>query len=203
MFAVIKAGGKQYKVKPDDVIMVNRLAANEGEIVTFEKVVLYNDGSKTQLGTPTLAGAVVAGRVIEQARGPKVIAFKKRRRKNSRRKRGHKQELSVVQITEILTGGKKPDLTAAKPVSKPKKSAKTSPDTSHGEEDMAKAKKTAKKKPAKKVAKKPAKKATRKTTKRKSTAKKGATKARKPAKRKAAKRSPAKRKSTRKTKKAK
>jgi large subunit ribosomal protein L21 len=166
MFAVIKTGGKQYKVKPRDIIKVNRLAADEGDVVAFEDVILFNDGSKTELGLPRLSGITVAGQVIEQARGPKIIAFKKRRRKNSRRKRGHKQDLSIVRITQILTDGKKPDLTAAKPVKKPKKSAEKTPATSHGEEDMAKARKKAAKKSTK--ARKPAKKkATRKKAKRK------------------------------------
>ncbi len=159
MFAVIKTGGRQYKVKPDDVIKVDRLSASEGDIVAFEDVILFSDGAKTQLGSPRVGGITVAGEVIEQGRGRKVIAFKKRRRKNSRRKRGHRQDLSVVRITQILTGGKKPDLTAAKPVKKPKKSAK-SPATSHGEDQMAKRKKAAKKSTkAKKTTKK---KATRK-----------------------------------------
>jgi large subunit ribosomal protein L21 len=160
MFAVIKTGGRQYKVKPDDVIKVNRLKGEEGDVVAFEDVILFSDGDKTQLGSPRLSGITVAGRVVEQARGPKIIAFKKRRRKNSRRKRGHKQDLSVVQITEILTDGKKPDLTAVKPAKKPSKSA-GSPLTSHGEEDMAKRKKAKKSTKAKKTTKKKAKRRTK------------------------------------------
>jgi len=164
MYAVIKTGGRQYKVKLDDVIKVNRLKAEEGDVVAFEDVILFSDGSKTQLGSPKVSGITVAGRVVEQARGPKVIAFKKRRRKNSRRKRGHKQDLSVVRITEILTGGKKPDFTAVKPAKKPKKPA-GKPLTSHGEDQMAKKKKAAKKSTkAKKTTKK---KATKKKTKKK------------------------------------
>ena len=154
MFAVIKTGGKQYKVKAGDVITIDRLRAEEGDVVALDDVLLFSDGSQTKIGVPRLADISVAGRVIEQSRGPKLIAFKKRRRKNSRRKRGHRQELSVVQIMEILTDGKKPDLNAAKPVKSLSKTAKSSPAPSHGEEDMAKAKKkSAKRKTATKARK--------------------------------------------------
>lgn len=207
MFAIIKAGGKQYKVTKDDTIVVNLMDAEEGDIVTFDNVVLLNDGGKTQLGAPGVKGASVAGRVIEHARGEKVIAFKKRRRKNSRRKRGHRQELSVVKITEILTGGKKPDLSAAKPAKKPAKSAEMSPE-SHGEEDMRKptAKKStgAKKKSSgrKTTAKKStgARKAAKKTTTTRKTAKKtGGRKKTGGAKRATAKRGGTKKKTSRKS----
>lgn len=110
MFAVIKTGGKQYRVAADDVIEVGKLAAKAGEIVTFPVLVL--GGEKTTIGAPTVSGAAVAAEVIEQTRGPKVIAFKKRRRKHSKRKRGHRQDLTIVRITEILTDGKQPSKTA-------------------------------------------------------------------------------------------
>ena len=110
MFAIIRTGGKQYRGAADDVIEVEKLAANAGEIVTFP--VLMLGGEKTAIGTPTVAGAAVAAEVVEQTRGAKVIAFKKRRRKNSKRKRGHRQALTVVRITEILTDGKQPSKTA-------------------------------------------------------------------------------------------
>ena len=108
MFAVIKTGGKQYRVAAQDVITIERLEAQPGEAISFGNVVMLSDGDSVQVGAPTVTGVTVAGEVVEQARGPKVIAFKKRRRKTSRRKRGHRQELSQVRITEVLTGGARP-----------------------------------------------------------------------------------------------
>jgi large subunit ribosomal protein L21 len=107
MFAVFKTGGKQYRVATDDIVEVEKLGAEPGEIVEFRDVLLVG-GDKVSVGAPTIAGATVAAEVVEQARGPKVIAFKKRRRKNSRRKRGHRQHFTVVRITEILTDGNRP-----------------------------------------------------------------------------------------------
>jgi large subunit ribosomal protein L21 len=107
MFAVIKTGGKQYRVAAEDVIKVERLKGDPGEIIQFGEVLLVGGDSVT-LGAPTVQGASVAAEVVEQGRGPKVIAFKKRRRKNSRRKRGHRQEFTKVRITEILTDGRSP-----------------------------------------------------------------------------------------------
>jgi len=107
MFAVIKTGGKQYRVAAEDVITVDRLPGERGDAVEFGEVLLLG-GDNVEVGSPTVAGATVAGQVVEQSRGPKMIAFKKRRRKNSRRKRGHRQEFTVVRITEILTEGRKP-----------------------------------------------------------------------------------------------
>ncbi|HEY1944676.1 MAG TPA: 50S ribosomal protein L21 [Roseiarcus sp.] len=104
MFAVIKTGGKQYKVAADNTITVMALDGEAGAQVTFEDVLALFDGETSQIGAPHVAGAKVVGEIVEQTRGPKVIAFKKRRRKNSRRKRGHKQDLTIVKITEILTG---------------------------------------------------------------------------------------------------
>src|SRR3954466_5651774 len=101
MFAVIKTGGKQYRVAANDVITVARLEAEPGQGVTFDNVLMFTNEGGTQLGAPTVAGIAVAGEVVEQARGPKVIAFKKRRRQNSKRKRGHRQDLTIVRITAI------------------------------------------------------------------------------------------------------
>jgi large subunit ribosomal protein L21 len=106
MFAVIKTGGKQYRVAPEDLLQVAKVAGNPGDVVEFGEVLVVGGDTPT-LGTPTVAGASVAGEVLEQGRNRKVIAFKKRRRKNSRRKRGHRQEYTLVRITEILTEGKK------------------------------------------------------------------------------------------------
>ena len=120
MFAVIKTGGKQYRVVAEDLLKVEKIAGNPGDIVEFGEVLVVGGDTPT-LGTPTVAGALVAGEVLEQGRGPKVIAFKKRRRKNSRRKRGHRQEFTLVRITEILTDGKKPSQTPPPRPKRPKK----------------------------------------------------------------------------------
>src|SRR5947199_7740523 len=124
MFAVIKTGGKQYRVAAKDLLKVEKVAGEPGQTIQFSEVLMVG-GDTVTLGTPTVAGASVAAEVVEQGRGPKVIAFKKRRRKNSRRKRGHRQELTTVRITEILTGGAKPGKAAAKPkrARKPKAAA--------------------------------------------------------------------------------
>jgi large subunit ribosomal protein L21 len=107
MFAVFKTGGKQYRVAAEDVIKVGKVRGAPGEIVEFGEVLVVG-GDNLSLGAPTVAGATVAAEVLEQARRPKIIAFKKRRRKNSRRKIGHRQEFTLLRITEILTDGKKP-----------------------------------------------------------------------------------------------
>jgi large subunit ribosomal protein L21 len=107
MFAVFKTGGKQYRVAAEDVLKVDKVKGEPGAIVEFGEVLVVG-GDNVTLGAPTVAGATVAAEVLEQARGPKIIAFKKRRRKNSRRKIGHRQEFTLVRITEILTDGKKP-----------------------------------------------------------------------------------------------
>jgi len=115
MFAVIKTGGKQYTVAANDVITIERLEGDVGNVITFDQVLMLG-GEKTVVGAPTVAGASVAGELVEQARGPKTISFKKRRRQNSKRKKGHRQHLSLVRITEILTGGAKPSgVTTAAP----------------------------------------------------------------------------------------
>ena len=111
MFAVFKTGGKQYRVAAEDVLKIDKVKGEPGEIVEFGDVLVVGGDSVT-LGAPTIAGATVAAEVLDQSRGPKIIAFKKRRRKNSRRKRGHRQEFTLLRITEILTDGKKPNKTA-------------------------------------------------------------------------------------------
>jgi large subunit ribosomal protein L21 len=113
MFAVIRTGGKQYRVAAEDKLQVGKVAGEPGEIIQFGDVLVVGADSVT-LGNPTVSGASVAAEVLDQGRGPKVIAFKKRRRKNSRRKRGHRQEFTLVRITEILTDGAKPSVQARK-----------------------------------------------------------------------------------------
>jgi len=134
MFAVIKTGGKQYRVAADDLLQVEKIKGEPGEIVQFGEVLVVGGDSAT-IGSPTVAGASVAAEVVEQGRGPKVIAFKKRRRKNSRRKRGHRQEFTLVRITEILTDGAKPSKAAAKPkrARKPKAAEKAADEAAEKE----------------------------------------------------------------------
>jgi large subunit ribosomal protein L21 len=109
MFAVIKTGGRQYRVVPDDVLEIGKIAGDVGTIVQLGEVLLVG-GDQPVLGAPTVAGASVAAEVLQHKRGPKVIAFKKRRRKNSRRKRGYRDEITVLRITEILTNDNKPTI---------------------------------------------------------------------------------------------
>ena len=108
-FAVIKTGGKQYKVAANDVLKVEKIEAEAGSIVTFDQVLMVGD----TVGTPLVEGAIVAAELVETRKQKTVIVFKKRRRHNSRRRNGHRQLLSTVRITEILTGGAKPNLKAA------------------------------------------------------------------------------------------
>jgi large subunit ribosomal protein L21 len=166
MFAVIRTGGKQYRVAAEDVIKVEKVKGDPGEIVQFGEVLVVG-GDNVTLGVPTIAGASVAAEVLEQGRGAKVIAFKKRRRKNSRRKRGHRQEFTLLRVTEILTDGAKPTVTARpKPERKPKPVVAEGEDGDDTEESAAPKAKA--KKPAKAAAKKPAKAAAKKADKPKS-----------------------------------
>ena len=144
MFAVIKTGGRQYRVVPDDVLEIGKIAGDVGTIVQLGEVLVLG-GDTPVLGLPTVAGATVAAEVLDHKRGPKVIAFKKRRRKNSRRKRGYRDEITVLRVTEILTDNAKPSIGP-----RPKKE-KVAP-AAEGDE----APKAARKAPAKKAAAKPA-----------------------------------------------
>ena len=165
MFAVIKTGGRQYRVVPDDVLEIGKIAGDVGTIVQLGEVLLVG-GESPILGTPTVAGASVAAEVLQHKRGPKVIAFKKRRRKNSRRKRGYRDEITVLRITEILTNDNKPTIgprpKREKVVAKPADDADEAPKAAKKKAAPKKpaAKKAAAKAPAKADAKKaPAKKA--------------------------------------------
>ncbi|MBV6658411.1 MAG: 50S ribosomal protein L21 [Devosiaceae bacterium] len=119
MFAVIKTGGKQYKVAADDVIQIEKLGVEPSEQVVFDNVLMVDGDAGVTVGAPLVDGASVVGELVENKRGRKIIIFKKRRRQNSRRKNGHRQEFSVVRITDILTDGAKPK--AAKKKAAPKK----------------------------------------------------------------------------------
>ena len=169
MFAVIKTGGRQYRVVPDDVLEIGKIAGDVGTIVQLGEVLLVG-GDQPVLGAPTVAGATVAAEVLQHKRGPKVIAFKKRRRKNSRRKRGYRDEITVLRVTEILTDNKQPTIG---PRPKKEKPVAAAPADNNDE-----APKTAKKKaPAKKaVAKKAAAKPRAKPEAKKAPAKKTAAK---------------------------
>lgn len=101
MFAIVRTGGKQYKVQTNDKIRVEKLEAKAGDKITLDQVLLIGDDKKTTLGSPLVAGAKVIAEVVKQDRNDKVIIFKKRRRQNSRRKNGHRQEVTVLSIKEI------------------------------------------------------------------------------------------------------
>jgi large subunit ribosomal protein L21 len=146
MFAVIRTGGKQYRVAPNDIIEVEKIAGKAGDIVELAEVILLGGEGGSKTGSPTIAGAMVAAEVIAQTRSEKIVVFKKKRRANYRRKKGHRQLLTALRITEILTVGKKPSKTAPKPEAR---KAEKKPDT----------KQAAKKAEAKPAAKKPAAKA--------------------------------------------
>ncbi|AVX05555.1 50S ribosomal protein L21 [Maritalea myrionectae] len=111
MFAVIKTGGKQYKVAADDVLNVEKLDAEAGDTVTFDQVLMVGAEGDVTIGAPLVDGASVVAELVEQKRDKKIVIFKKKRRQNYRRKNGHRQHLSVVRITDILTGGAKPKAT--------------------------------------------------------------------------------------------
>jgi large subunit ribosomal protein L21 len=162
MYAVVRTGGKQYRVSKDDVIIVEKLAAEAGAAVELDQVLMLDDGRETLVGTPLVDGARVAATVLDQTRNDKIIVFKKKRRKDYRRTKGHRQNVTVLRITEILAKGQQasPAPAAAK--------AETA-------EAVTEAAAPAKKAPAKKSAAKkaPAKKsAARKAPAKKSAAKK-------------------------------
>ena len=124
MYAVIKTGGKQYRVAANDKILIEKLEGAAGDQVNFTEVLMVSNGGTVDIGAPFLSGATVVGEIEKQARGPHIIIFKKRRRKHYRRRNGHRQDLTSVTITEILTGGAKP---AAKAKAKPEAKVEAKP----------------------------------------------------------------------------
>jgi large subunit ribosomal protein L21 len=140
MFAVIRTGGKQYRVAPNDIIEVETITGEPGETVELGEVLMLG-GDKPETGSPLVSGATVAAEVVEHKRADKIRVFKKKRRSNYRRTAGHRQHLTALKITEILTGGKKPAKTAAK-------KADTSDKVTDKAEEKAPAKTAAKSKPA-------------------------------------------------------
>lgn len=115
MYAVIKTGGKQYRVAPNDTLQIEKLIGAAGDSVEFTDVLMIADGAEVQVGAPLLSGVTVAGEIVAQERGPRIIIFKKKRRHHYRRRNGHRQDLTAVKITEILTGGAKPAAKAKEP----------------------------------------------------------------------------------------
>ena len=116
MYALVKTGGKQYRVSKDDTILVERIAAEEGAEVILNDIVMLGDGDKVTIGTPKVDGAAVSATVVRQTRGPKIIIFRRKRRKNHRRTQGHRQDLTLLKINDIAEDAKK--LAPAKPVAK-------------------------------------------------------------------------------------
>ncbi len=169
MYALVRTGGKQYRVAKDDTILVERIAADEGAEVILDDVVMLGDGDKVTIGTPRVEGAAVSATVVSQTRGPKIIIFRRKRRKNHRRTQGHRQDLTLLKINAIAEDGKslKPKAAPAK-----KAAAKEQPAL------KAAAKKAAAKKAAPKAEAKaaPKKAAAKKTAAKKATAKKAAAK---------------------------
>ena len=156
MYALVKTGGKQYRVSKDDTILVERIAAEEGAQVILNDIVLLGDGDKVTIGTPTVGGAAVSATVVRQTRGPKIIIFRRKRRKNHRRTQGHRQDLTLLKINDIAEDAKK--LAPAKPAAKkaaPKADAATKPAAKKATAKKAAPKAASAKKPAaKKAAKK-------------------------------------------------
>lgn len=144
MYAVIRTGGKQYRVAAQDILEIEKIPGNAGETVQFSDVLLVGGDGEPNIGAPLVEGASVAAEVIEQGRGDKIIVFKKKRRKNYRRKSGHRQDLTIVRITEILTGGKKSSKAkAAKTKDEKPKTAKPEKKAAEAPERKAAAKKPA------------------------------------------------------------
>ena len=178
MYALVRTGGKQYRVAKDDTILVERIAADEGAEVILDDVVMLGDGDKVTIGTPRVEGAAVSATVVSQTRGPKIIIFRRKRRKNHRRTQGHRQDLTLLKINAIAEDGK-----SLKPKAAPAKKAAAKEEAA----PKAAAKKAAAKKAAPKAEAKaaPKKAAAKKTAAKKAAAKKTA--AKKAAAKKAAK----------------
>ena len=177
MYALVRTGGKQYRVAKDDTILVERIAADEGAEVILDDVVMLGDGDKVTIGAPRVEGAAVSATVVSQTRGPKIIIFRRKRRKNHRRTQGHRQDLTLLKINAIAEDGKslKPKAApakkaAAKEAAAPKSAAKKAAATKAAPKAEAKA--APKKAATKKVAAK--KVAAKKATAKKAVAKKAA-----------------------------
>ena len=152
MYAVVKTGGKQYRVAKDDVLTIEKLDGEAGAVIELEQVLAINDGKGLTIGTPMIDGARVAATVLEQKKGEKVLIFKKKRRQNYRRTKGHRQQLTVIRISDILAKGQKAAAAKAAPATDADAPAKKAPAKA-----KAKAKAPAKAKPKTAAKKTPAK----------------------------------------------
>lgn len=172
MFAVVKTGGKQYRVAADDKILVESIKAEEGTIVSLDQVMMVGDGARVTIGAPLVKDAVVSAEVVSQTRGPKIIIFRRKRRKNHRRTRGHRQDLTLLKITSISLDGKpaEPKKVAAPKTAVAAPKAEAAPKAA----TKASAPKAAPKKAAKAAPKKAAPKASAPKKAAKKAAKKGA-----------------------------
>jgi len=160
MYAVVKTGGKQYRVAKDDVLTIEKLDGEAGAVIELEQVLAINDGKGLTIGTPMIDGARVAATVLEQKKGEKVLIFKKKRRQNYRRTKGHRQQLTVIRISDILAKGQKAVAAKAAPATDADAPAKKAPAKAKAKapaKAKAKAKAPAKAKPKTAAKKAPAK----------------------------------------------
>jgi len=175
MYALVRTGGKQYRVSKDDTILVERIAADEGSEVILDDIVMLGDGEKVTIGTPRVEGAAVSATVMRQTRGPKIIIFRRKRRKNHRRTQGHRQDLTLLKINMIAEDGKSLTPKAAPKKAAAKTEAKAAPKKAAAKKAASKAEaKTAAPKAEAKAA--PKKAAAKKATAKKASAKKAAAK---------------------------
>ena len=156
MYAVVKTGGKQYRVAKDDVILVEQIKAEAGDTISLDNVLMIADGEKMTIGTPQVAGAAVSAEVVKQTRGPKIIIFKRKRRKNHRRTQGHRQDLTLLKINAIAEDGKSLGKTAPAKAAPKAKAAAPATEKKAPAKKAAAPKAAAKKAPAKKAAAKKA-----------------------------------------------
>ena len=140
MYAVVKTGGKQYRVSKDDILRVEKLDGDAGDLVTLDDVLMVGEGADITVGAPRVEGAAVAAEILEQGRNKKIIVFKKRRRQNYRRKAGHRQHVTILKVTEILTDGAKPKPLAKKaaPAEKKEDAAEAPASAPAGGDDLKK-----------------------------------------------------------------
>lgn len=140
MFAILKTGGKQYKVAKEEKLLIEKIDGNIGDEVVFNDVIMINDNGKTEIGSPLVNDAAVVAEVVKQTRGPKITIIYKRRRKNSRRKQGHKQDLTLVKIKNIAASGGSKIVAKKAEIKEVKKETKTKQTTENNETAKAKAK---------------------------------------------------------------
>ena len=125
MFAILKTGGKQYKVAKEEKLLIDKIDGNVGDEIIFNDIIMINDNGKTDIGSPLVKDAAVVAEVVKQTRGPKITIIYKRRRKNSRRKQGHKQDLTLVKIKNIATSGGSKIIAKKAEIKEVKKETKT------------------------------------------------------------------------------